>query len=115
MTRASSHARARSARVDGIAAPLIWTFDGRFVTCLSDAEDTLRRAIPMLGDVARVAILIELSLPALKQRFEKGDAIQPAWGRFMANLARYGLPDTPRIRHTRGMGPVVTLVIAYRS
>ena len=48
--------------------PLVWTFDGPFDRCLADAEDTLRRAIVLVGDVSRVALLIDLSLPALQQR-----------------------------------------------
>ena len=95
--------------------PLIWSFDGGFERCLADAEDTLRRAIVLVGDVARVAVLIELSLPALQLRFEAGDAVQPAWGRFLKNIARYGLPSAPRVRHLKASGPLVTLVVAYRS
>ena len=98
-----------------LPAPLVWTFDGSFAHCLADAEDALRRAIVMVGDVARVAVLIELSLPALKQRLLAGDAIQQPWARFMDNIARYGLSDVPRIRHARVAGPLVTLVFAYRS
>ena len=100
---------------DTMAAPLVWSFDGAFERCLADAEDTLRRAVVMVGDVARIAVLVELSLPALKTRFEAGDTIQPAWGRFLENIARTGLPAPPRLRHLRGPGPLVTLVIAYRS
>src|SRR5947208_8503455 len=51
--------------------------------CLGDLEDALRRAIVQLGDVASVAVLIELSLPALKDRVHAGDSIQPAWGDFL--------------------------------
>jgi hypothetical protein len=96
--------------------PLVWTFDGSFATCLFDMEDTLRRAIVQLGDVSRVAVLIDLSLPALRERVEKGDQVQPAWGRFLDSLSRrYGLPAAPRVRHSKAHGPLVTLVIAYRS
>jgi hypothetical protein len=49
-----------------LRAPLIWTFDGPFATCLSDMEDTFRRAIIQVGDVSRIAVQIDLSLPALK-------------------------------------------------
>ena len=98
-----------------IAAPLVWSFDGPFERCLSDAEDTLRRALVMVGDVARIAVLVELSLPALKTRFDAGDAVQPAWGRFLESITRYGLPAAPRVRHLRGAGSLLTLVIAYRS
>jgi hypothetical protein len=98
-----------------LPAPLVWTFDGPFESCLADLEDTLRRAIVMVGDVSRVALLIELSLPALKRRVEAGDALQPAWGRFFERLQRYGLPSEPRVRHLRDAGPLATLVIAYRN
>ena len=98
-----------------IAAPLVWSFDGPFERCLSDAEDPLRRALVMVGDVARIAVLVELSLPALKTRFDAGDAVQPAWGHFLERITGYGLPAPPRVRHLRGAGPLLTLVIAYRS
>ena len=76
-----------------VEAPLVWTFDGPFATCLSDMEDTLRRAIVQVGDVSRIAVQIDLSLPALKPRVDAGDAIQPAWGQFVERLSqRYGLP-----------------------
>lgn len=97
-----------------LPAPLVWTFDGPFERCLADIDDTLRRAIVRLGDVSRLALLIELSLPALQQRVAAGDVLQPAWGRFLDGLARYGLPAAPRVRHVRGAGPLATLVIAYR-
>jgi hypothetical protein len=42
--------------------------------------------------------------------------VQPAWGEFVERLShRYGLPAPPRIRHARSAGPLVTLVVAYRS
>jgi hypothetical protein len=102
-------------RDDPLPAPLVWAFDGPFERCLADIEDTLRRAIVMVGGVSRVALLIELSLPALKQRLQAGDTLQPAWGQFLDRLARYGLPALPRVRHLRGAGPLATLVIAYRN
>jgi len=86
--------RASQPAVDQLPPPLVWTFDGSFAHCLADTEDALRRAIVMVGDVARVAVLIELSLD---------------------NIARYGLSDVPRVRHVRAAGPLVTLVFAYRS
>ena len=97
-----------------LPAPLVWTFDGPFERCLADLEQALRRAIVRVGDVSRVALLIELSLPALKARLEAGDTLQPAWGRFLDGLARYGLPAPPRVRHVRTAGPLATLVVAYR-
>ena len=74
---------------------------------------TPRRAIPMVGGVSRLALLIELSLPALKRRVEAGDTLQPAWNHFLDRLGRYGLPAHPRVRHLRAAGPLATLVIAY--
>src|SRR5258707_15046233 len=100
----------------GMRAPLVWTFDGPFATCLNDLEDTVRRAIVQIGDVSRVALLIELSLPALRARVEQGDAIQPAWSHFLDALtSRYGLPAAPRVRHLKTPGPLATLMIATRS
>jgi hypothetical protein len=99
-------------RVD---APLVWTFDGAFATCLQDMEDTFRRVIVQVGDVSDVAVQIDLSLPALKPRMDAGEAIQPAWGQFVERLTqRYGLPAGPRVRHLKQAGPLATLVIAYR-
>ena len=106
---------ARGAAPNG-PPPLVWTFDGPFGTCLTDMEDTLRRAIVQVGDVARIAVVVELSLPALRSRVGAGDAIQPAWGRFLDTLSsRYGLPAAPHVRHRKAPGPLATLVIAYRS
>ena len=105
-----------SSSADAIAAPLVWSFEGPFATCLADLEDALRRAIVQVGDVSSIAVLIELSLPALKRRVDAGERIQPAWGRFLERLAnRYGLPVPPRVRHLRTAGPLATLVVAYRS
>ena len=97
-------------------APLVWTFNGRFSDCLQDMEDTLRRAIVQVGDVSRVLVAIDLSLPALQARLQAGERIQPAWSEFLARLAaRYGLPGVPRIRYLRTAGPLAAFVIAYRS
>jgi hypothetical protein len=95
--------------------PLVWTFDGPFERSLDDLEATLRRAIVMVGDVSRLALLIDLSLPALQGRVRAGDALQPAWGLFLERLSGYGLPTPPRVRHLRRSGPLATLVVAYRS
>jgi hypothetical protein len=97
-----------------LPAPLVWTFDGPFERCLADLDHTVRRAIVMVGDVSRVALQIDLSLPALQARLEAGDMLQPAWGRFMKRLSRYGLPLPARVRHLRAAGPLATLVVAYR-
>jgi len=98
------------------AAPLVWTFDGAFARCLEDMEDTLRRAIVQVGDVSRIIVAIELSLPALNVRVQAGDHVQPAWNNFLGRLgARYGLPAAPRIRYLKTAGPLAAFVIAYRS
>jgi hypothetical protein len=110
---AAAHDRAVTLR--STPAPLVWTFDGPFAQCLDDVEDTLRRAVLLIGDVARVAVLIDLSLPALQQRVRAGDALQPAFGDFLRRLERYGLPAQPRVRHLRRPGPLATLVVAYRN
>jgi hypothetical protein len=60
-------------------------------------------------------VLIELSLPALKTRVDAGDSLQPAWSYFIGALGRYGLPAAPRVRQLRASGPLLTLVVAYRS
>jgi hypothetical protein len=98
-----------------LEAPLVWTFDGPFVTCLQDMEDTFRRAIVQIGDVSRIVVQIDLSLPALKPRIDAGEAVQPAWGHFLDRFSqRYGLPDGPRVRPLTAAGPLATMVIAYR-
>ena len=81
----------------------------------TDMEDTFRRAIIQVGDVSRIAVQIDLSLPALKKRVDAGESIQPAWGQFVERLTqRYGLPTGPRVRHVKMAGPLATMVIAYR-
>ena len=112
-TRRKTQAHAAAETIGG---PLVWTFDGAFATCLADIEDTLRRAIVQVGDIASIAVMIEVSLPALKRRVDAGDAIQPAWGIFLEQMSdRYGLPAPPRVRPLDSEGPLATLVIAYRS
>jgi hypothetical protein len=119
MTETTRHrsrpGRPAQAGDEALPAPLVWTFDGPFELCLADIEDTVRRAIVMVGGVSRVALLIDLSLPALKRRVDAGDALQPAWRLFLERMARYGLPALPRVRHLPGAGPLATLVIAYRN
>lgn len=111
-----STTRAAAALTHEVQAPLVWTFDGPFLTCLFDLEDTLRRAIVQIGDVSRVVLRVDVSLLALRERVEFGDAVQPAWGHFLEALTRrYGLPAAPRVRYLKTMGPLVTLVIIYRS
>ena len=107
--------RGRAREIESLPAPLVWTFDGPFERCLDDLDDSLRRAIVLIGDVSRVALLIDLSLPALLARVRAGDRVQPAWGRFTDRIAGYGLPTFPRVRHLRAPGPLATLVVAYRS
>ena len=98
-----------------LPAPHVWTFDGPFEACLAELEDTLRRAIVGIGDVSRIALQLDLSLPALRERVVAGDALQPAWGDFLARLAAYGLPAPPHVRRLRSTGPLATLVLAYRK
>lgn len=121
MTRAVEHpvsSRASGLLRSDAAAQLppleVWTFDGPFERCLDDVEDTLRRSIVRLGGAARIAVLIDLSLPALKQRVSLGDGVQPAWSRFLERMADYGLPASPRVRHRLQPGPLATLVIGHR-
>ena len=95
--------------------PLVWTFDGPLERCLADVEDTLRRAVFLVGDVSGLALAIDLSLPALRRRVDAGDAVQPAWGRFIDAVAKLALPAPPRVRHLSSAGPLLTLVIAYRD
>jgi hypothetical protein len=114
--RAAPRATTRRAAAWTAAAPLVWTFDGVFATCLADAEDALRRAIVQLGEVSGIAVALDLSLPALLARVRAGDLVQPAWSRFVRALSHdYGLPSPPRVRHRRQSGPLLMLVILYRS
>jgi hypothetical protein len=113
----SGHAKRRD-RDAALAphGPLVWSFDGAFATSLADLEDAFRRALVQIGDVSRIAVMIELSLPALKSRMEAGDAIQPAWSQFLDRVTtRYGLPTAPRVRYLKTRAALATLVIAYRS
>ena len=108
--------RSRAVEADErLPVPLLWTFDGPFERCLADLEDALRRALLLVGDVSKIALLIDLSLPALQQRVRAGDALQPAWGQFVERITAYGLPAVPRVRHLHMQGPLATLVVAYRS
>ena len=111
-----SHRRDSGPRAKRSSPPLIWTFDGPFATCLGDVEDVLRRTIVQLDDVSGIAVGLDLSLPALAARVEAGDALQPAWSRFLDRVAqRYGLPNRLRVRHRTDAGPLATLVIVYRG
>lgn len=97
-------------------SPLLWQFDGDFARCLDDVEDTLRRAIVQVGDVAAIVVGLDVCLPALAARVAAGDAIQPAWSRFLARVRdRYGLPGPLRVRYRAEPGPLATLVLLYRS
>ena len=109
----AAHARSgRRERID----PLIWTFDGPFAVCLTEIEDTLRRLIVQLDDVAGIAVALDISLPTLAARVRAGDTLQPAWSAFVDRIAhRYGLPRALRVRHRASPGPLATLVVVYRS
>ena len=110
----SASSKQRTAAVPSLPPLQVWNFDGPFERCLADLEDTLRRSIVRLGGASRIAVLIELSLPALKQRVSLGDAVQPAWQRFLERMAGYGLPALPRVRHRLQPGPLAILVIGHR-
>jgi hypothetical protein len=113
VSRAPAHKQAEH-RVPEVGGPLVWAFDGPIATALADLEDALRRAIVQVGDVAAIAVLIELSLPALKRSIDAGDALQPAWGAFIERAStRYGLQTGPRVRHVRDDGPLARLVVVY--
>ena len=100
----------------GIRGPFLWTFDGSFADCLAEIEDTLRRTIVQVRDVASIVVLIEMSLPALRRRVDAGESVQPAWSEFLKRIThRYGLPAPPRVRPMKSAGPLATLVVAYRS
>jgi len=100
----------------GIRGPFLWTFDDSFADCLAGIEDTVRRTIVQVRDVASIVVLIEMSLPGLRRRVDAGESIQPAWSEFLEHLTqRYGLPAPPRVRPLRSAGPLATLVVAYRS
>ena len=105
-----------SSRVRPPGAPLVWTFDGSFARCLEDMEDTLRRAIVQVGDVSRVVVAVDLSLPALNACVHAGERIQPLWNDFLERVGtRYGLPAAPRVRYLKTPGPLAAFVIGYRS
>ena len=95
----------------------MWTFDGAFAECLADMEDALRRAIVQVGDVASIAVLIEISLPDAeasrrRRRCDPAGVGADAWS---------GCRSGTDCRRRRGCahldveGPLATLVIAYRS
>ena len=108
MSRGACAASPRAPRPTprALPAPLVWTFDGPFERCLADLEDTLRRAIVLVGDVSRVALLIDLSLPAL-QRARRAPATRCSRPGATSSSAspRYGLPAPPRVRHLRAPRP----------
>ena len=94
----------------------MWAFDGPLAGCLADVEDALRRELVQVGDIASIAVMVEVSLPALARRVQAGDRLQPAWAGFVERLgSRYGLQRAPRVRYLRTEGPLATLIVAYRS
>src|SRR4026208_1432485 len=50
--RLSLPSRRTRAHADAIGAPLVWSFDGAFATCLADAEDPVRRPLLPARDPA---------------------------------------------------------------
>jgi hypothetical protein len=109
-------ATARRRSTDTAVDPLMWTFDGPLATCIVDIEDTLRRLIVQLDEVAGIAVALDVSLPALAARVRAGESLQPAWSAFLERIAtRYGLPCAPRVRHRMDSGPLATLIVIYRS
>lgn len=115
MSARTDRVRAGGKAAERLPPPLIWTFDGPFALCLADIEDTLRRALVQLGDVAGLAVALDLSLPALAARVAAGDSLQPSWTDFLVRTAHYGLPRPLRVRHRKDLDPLATLVIVYRS
>ena len=76
----TSRTRRSRGRETSIGGPLVWTFDGPFATCLADMEDTLRRAIVQVGDVASHRGADRAVAAGAASARRAGDAIQPAWG-----------------------------------
>jgi hypothetical protein len=105
----------RGRDVESLPAPLVWTFDGPFERCLDDLDDSLRRAIVLIGDVSRVALLIDISLPDAARARPPRRPRPAGVGPLHRRIAGYGLPTFPRVRHLRAPGPLATLVVAYRS
>jgi len=62
-------------------------------------RDALRAHV-QVGDVSRVLVVIELSLPALKAHGGRRP-VQPAWASFRARQSRYGLPPPGFVTHAR--------------
>ena len=84
------HARARKAGKRGSDLPHAELVEDIGMT---DENAALLADLNEALDELRIALLIELSLPALRARVEAGDAIQPSWTHFLAALtSRYGLP-----------------------
>ena len=122
MRRSTTRCRARrrgEPRRDArraLPAPLVWTFDGPFERCLADLDDTLRRALVLVGDVVagRAADRPLAAGAAAACRGRRPRCSRP--GAASSNASpRYGLPAEPRVRHLRAAGPLATLVVAYRS
>ena len=98
-----------------LPSPLVWTFDGPFDRCLADAEDTLRRAIVHgRRRVARRAAGRPVAAGAAAARAGRRRRAA-GLGPLPRNIERYGLPAAPRVRHLRGDGPLLTLLVAYRN
>ena len=96
-----SNRRGRARAIEPLPAPLVWTFDGPFERCLDDLDDSLRRAIVLIGDVSRVALLIDLSLPALLARVARRRPRAAGLGPLHRAHRRLRPADLPRVRHLR--------------
>ena len=94
-------------RAATLPAPLVWTFDGPFERCLADIEDTLRRAIVLIGDVvARRLADRPVAAGAAGARRRRRRAAARLGALHRAALGRYGLPCLPRVRPMRTAGPL---------
>ena len=93
--------RGHAAR-EALPAPLVWTFDGPFERCLADLEDTLRRAIVMVGDVVarRAADRPVAAGAAAPGRGRRSRCSRPGAASSNASPATACRP-LPRVRHLR--------------
>ena len=104
--RNGARRRGVAARAERVEAPLVWTFDGPFATCLADIEDTLRRAIVQVGDVSRDRRADRSVAAGAQAARRRGRSDAAGMGTVRRTPAqRYGLPAGPRVRHLQDGGP----------